>query len=171
MAGPFGTRPAQVSMPKDVGTAQQLWWSVIGLGVVYLVASIVALFTQRRVVAEDLIEQARAQGTALTMASAESMVTLAFVVVALVGLAFTALALVIVRQFARGKRWARTVLTVFGVWAAVTGVGALVVTESAAGIAALVAGGVSIVQAVFAVGAIYLSHRPDSAAYFQPGRH
>jgi predicted membrane channel-forming protein YqfA (hemolysin III family) len=96
-------------------------------------------------------------------------VSLVYVVVVLIGLGVAALASVIVHQFGRGKPWARTVLTVLGAWVVVIGVGALLAIEAVAGTASLVAGGASIVQAVLAVGAIYLSHRPDSTAYFQPG--
>jgi hypothetical protein len=156
-------------MPEDVGTARQLWWGVIGFGVVQLIASIIAALDQRRTFAEEVFEQARVQDPQVTMASAELMVSLVYVVVVLIGLGVAALASVIVHQFGRGKPWARTVLTVLGAWVVVIGVGALLAIEAVAGTASLVAGGASIVQAVLAVGAIYLSHRPDSTAYFQPG--
>ncbi|MGW4088268.1 hypothetical protein [Nocardia sp. NPDC004750] len=104
------------------------------------------------------------------MASAELMVSLVYVVVVLIGLGLSALALVIVHQFGRGKPWARTVLTVLGAWSVVIGVGALLAIDAVTGTASLVAGGASIVQGVLAVGAIYLSHRPEATAYFQPGR-
>jgi hypothetical protein len=156
-------------MPEDVGTARQLWWGVIGFGVVQLIASIIAALDQRRTFAEEVFEQARVQDPQVTMASAELMVSLVYVVVVLIGLGVAALASVIVHQFGRGKPWARTVLTVLGAWVVVIGVGALLAIEAVPGTASLVAGGASIVQAVLAVGAIYLSHRPDSTAYFQPG--
>jgi hypothetical protein len=142
---------------------------VIGFGVVQLIASIVAALDQRRTFAEEVFEQARVQDPQVTMASAELMVSLVYVVVVLIGLGVAALASVIVHQFGRGKPWARTVLTVLGAWVVVIGVGALLAIDAVAGTASLVAGGASIVQAVLAVGAIYLSHRPDSTAYFQPG--
>lgn len=169
MAGPFAAGPARPPMPEDVGTARQLWWGVIGFGVVQLIASIVAALDQRRTFAEEVFEQARAQDPQVTMAGAELMVSLVYVVVVLIGLGVAALASVIVHQFGRGKPWARTVLTVLGAWVVVIGVGALLAIDAVAGTASLVAGGASIVQAVLAVGAIYLSHRPDSTAYFQPG--
>jgi TPP-dependent 2-oxoacid decarboxylase len=156
-------------MPEDVGTARQLWWGVIGFGVVQLIASMIAALDQRRTFAEEVFEQARVQDPQVTMASAELIVSLVYVVVVLIGLGVAALASVIVHQFGRGKPWARTVLTVLGAWVVVIGVGALLAIEAVAGMASLVAGGASIVQAVLAVGAIYLSHRPDSTAYFQPG--
>ncbi|MER7452150.1 hypothetical protein ABTW96_17885 [Nocardia beijingensis] len=170
MAAPFAAGPVRPPMPEDVGTARQLWWGVVGFGVVQLIASIVAALDQRRSFAEEVFEQARTQDPQVTMASAELMVSLVYVVVVLIGLGLSALALVIVHQFGRGKPWARTVLTVLGAWSVVIGVGALLAIDAVTGTASLVAGGASIVQAVLAAGAIYLSHRPDATAYFQPGR-
>ncbi|MFI2281920.1 hypothetical protein [Nocardia beijingensis] len=170
MAAPFAAGPVRPPMPEDVGTARQLWWGVVGFGVVQLIASIVAALDQRRSFAEEVFEQARMQDPQVTMASAELMVSLVYVVVVLIGLGLSALALVIVHQFGRGKPWARTVLTVLGAWSVVIGVGALLAIDAVTGTASLVAGGASIVQAVLAAGAIYLSHRPDATAYFQPGR-
>ncbi|MBF6298017.1 hypothetical protein IU459_10710 [Nocardia amamiensis] len=171
MAGPSGVRPARVPMPEDVGTARQLWWGVIGFGVVQLITSVIAALERRRGFAEEVFEQARAKDPQVTLASAELMVSLVYVFVVLFGLGVAALALVIVHQFGRGKLWARTMLTVLGVWVVVIGVGALLAIDAVTGTASLVAGGASIVQAVLAAGAIYLSHRPESTAYFQLGGH
>ncbi len=157
-------------MPEDVGTARQLWWGVVGFGVVQLIASVIAALERRSAFAEEVFEQARAKDPQVTLASAELMVSLVYVFVVLFGLCVAALALVIVHQFARGKLWARTMLTVLGVWVVVIGVGALLAIDAVTGTASLVAGGASIVQAVLAAGAIYLSHRPESTAYFQLGR-
>ncbi|MBF6203370.1 hypothetical protein IU483_04505 [Streptomyces gardneri] len=170
MAGPFAAGPVRPPMPEDVGTARQLWWGVIGFGVVQLIASIVAALDRRRTFAEEVVEQARVQDPQVTLASAELMVSLVYVFVVLLGLGVAALASVIVYQFGRGKLWARTVLTVLGAWVVVIGVGALLAIEAVTGTASLVAGGASIVQAVLAAGAIYLSHRPESTTYFQLGR-
>lgn len=170
MAGPSGVRPARVPVPQDVGTARQLWWGVLGFGVVQLIASVIAALERRRAFAEEVFEQARAKDPQVTLASAELMVSLVYVFVVLFGLGVAALALVIVHQFGRGKLWARTMLTVLGVWVVVIGVGALLAIDAVTGTASLVAGGASIVQAVLAAGAIYLSHRPESTAYFQLGR-
>ncbi len=156
-------------MPEDVGTARQLWWGVLGFGVVQLIASVIAALERRRAFAEEVFQQASAKDPQVTMASVELMVLLVYVVVVLIGLGVAALALVIVHQFGRGKLWARTLLTVLGVWVVVIGVGSLLAIDAVTGTASLVAGGASIVQAVLAAGAIYLSHRPESTAYFQLG--
>ncbi|MEU7215390.1 hypothetical protein [Nocardia iowensis] len=162
--------PAPPPMPVDVGTSRQLWWGVVGFGVVQLVASVIAALPQRHSFAKQVFEQARAQDPQVTLASAELMVTLVYVVVVFLGLAVAGLALLIVHQFARGKLWARTMLTIVGAWLVVIGVGALFAFNSVTGTASLVAGGAAIVQAVLAGGAIYLSHRPESTAYFQMSR-
>ncbi|MEU2041595.1 hypothetical protein [Nocardia niwae] len=169
MAEPFAAGPARPPMPEDVGTARQLWWGVIVFGVVQLVSSILAALDQRHTFAEEVFEQARVQDPQVTMASAELMVSVVYIVVVLLGLGVAALASVIVHQFGRGKPWARTLLTVIGAWVVVIGVGALLAIDAVTGAASLVAGGASIVQAVLAAGAVYLSHRPESTAYFQPG--
>ncbi|MEU7766021.1 hypothetical protein AB0B25_12940 [Nocardia sp. NPDC049190] len=152
-------------MPVDVGTARHVWWGVVGFGVVQLIASITAALPQRHIFAKEVFDQAKAQNPQVTMASAELMVTLVYVVVVLIGLGVAALAVALVHQFARGKLWARTVLTVLGTWIVVLGVGALFAIDAVTGTASLIAGAAAIVQAVLAVGAIYLSHRPESTAY------
>ncbi|MEV6323225.1 hypothetical protein AB0M45_18800 [Nocardia sp. NPDC051787] len=169
MTEPSAVQPARVPMPEDVGTARQLWWGGLGFGVVQLIASVIAALERRRAFAEEVFEQASAKDPQVTMASAELMVSLVYVFVVLIGLGVAALALVIVYQFGRGKLWARTLLTVLGVWVVVIGVGSLLAIDAVTGTASLVAGGASIVQAVLAAGAVYLSHRPESTAYFQLG--
>ncbi|MGQ4596923.1 hypothetical protein [Nocardia sp. R6R-6] len=157
-------------MPEDVGTARQLWWGAVGLGIVQLVASVIAALERRRAFAEEVYQQASAQDPQVTMAGVELMVSLVYVLVVLIGLGAAALTLVVVHQFGRGKLWARTVLTVLGAWVVLLGVGVLLAIDAVTGTASLVAGAAAIVQAVLAIGAIYLSHRPESNAYFQPGR-
>ncbi|GAA5065763.1 hypothetical protein [Nocardia callitridis] len=156
-------------MPVDVGTARQVWWGAIAFGVVQLVASVLGALGQRRSFAEEVFDQAAERDPQITMASVELLVSLVYVFLVLLGLVAAVLGAVIVHQFARGKLWARTVLTVLGVWFVFSGVGALLAINSVSGAAALVAGGAAIVQAVLACGAMYLSHRPESTAYFTPG--
>ncbi|MFR9753778.1 hypothetical protein ACL02S_22455 [Nocardia sp. 004] len=134
-----------------------------------LLASVIAALPQRHTFAEEVLERAREQGSEVSMAGAELAVALVYVVIVLAGLGFSALVLVIVHQFGRGKPWARTVLTVLGVWAVLAGFGSLLAIDEVTGMASLVAGGASIVQAVLAIGAIYLAHRAESTAYFQLG--
>ncbi|WP_280440583.1 hypothetical protein [Nocardia brasiliensis] len=162
--------PAPPPMPTDVGTARQLWWGVVGFGVVQLIASVLAALAQRHSFAKQILDQAKEKDPQITMASAELMVALVYVVVVVIGLAVAGVALLIVHQFARGKLWARTLLTIAGVWLIVVGVGALFAFNSVTGTASLIAGGAAIVQAVLAGGAVYLAHRPEATAYFQVSR-
>ncbi|WP_338768591.1 hypothetical protein V7968_03985 [Nocardia vulneris] len=162
--------PAPPPMPTDVGTARQLWWGVVGFGVVQLVAMVLDGFAQRHSFAKQIFDQAKEKDPQVTMASVELMVALVFVVLVVLGLAVAGVALLIVHQFARGKLWARTLLTIAGVWLIVVGVGALFAFNSVTGAASLIAGGAAIVQAVLASGAVYLAHRPEATAYFQVSR-
>ncbi|MFX0579721.1 hypothetical protein [Nocardia nepalensis] len=125
---------------------------------------------QRGELAQKMYDQVHASDPNFTMPSAELMVSLAFVVGVVIGLALAALALLFVHQFVRGKLWARTLLTAIGVWLVLVAVGTMFALESVTGAASLVAGGAAIVQGVLAAGAVYLSHRPDSTAYFRMTR-
>ncbi|WP_330250646.1 hypothetical protein OG874_31140 [Nocardia sp. NBC_00565] len=135
-----------------------------------MIASIVAAVQQRHDLAQKMYDQAHESDPNITMATAELMVSLAFVVGVVIGLALAALALLVVYQLVRGKLWARTLLTAIGVWLVLIAVGTLFALESVTGAASLVAGAAAIVQGVLAAGAVYLSHRPDSTAYFQMNR-
>ncbi|MEV0297963.1 hypothetical protein [Nocardia sp. NPDC050710] len=171
MPYPVGVGPApRPPMPEDVRTARQLWWGVVGFGVVQLAASMVAATGQRREFAEKMFDQMRESDPNATMAGADLLVLVAFVFVVLFGLVITGLALLFVYQFGRGKLWARTLLTIVGVWLVLMAVGTLFALDAVSGVASLVAGGASIVQGVLAGGAIYLGHRPDSTAYFVMNR-
>lgn len=157
-------------MPADVATARQLWWGVIGLGVVQLIASLVDVAGRREEFVADMVEQLRTTEAQFTPAAIDLLVTMAFVLSGVLGLGFAALGLLIVHQLAKGRAWARTVLTFAGVWLVFTGLGTLFAIDAVEGIASLVAGAAAIVQAVLAGGAIYLCHRKDAANWFQVRR-
>ncbi|WP_083898222.1 hypothetical protein [Nocardia vinacea] len=156
--------------PEDIRTARQLWWGVIGFGILQMIGSVVAAFQQRKDFAQKMFDQVHVGDPNFTMADAELMVSLAFVVAVVIGLALAAFALLFVHQLVRGKLWARTLLTAVGVWLVLVAVGTLFALEAVTGAASLVAGAAAIVQGVLAAGAVYLSHRPDSTAYFQMNR-
>lgn len=168
--GPVVGPPPRPEPPEDIRTARQLWWGVIGFGIVQLIGSIVAAFPQRKDLAQKTYDQVHVSDPSFTMANAELMVSMAFVVAAVIGLALAAFAGLFVHQFMRGKLWARTLLTAVGVWLVLVAVGTLFALEAVIGAASLLAGGAAIVQGVLAAGAVYLSHRPDSTAYFQMSR-
>ncbi|WP_433758681.1 hypothetical protein [Nocardia sp. CA-135398] len=167
VVGPPQPRPEP---PEDIRTARQLWWGVIGFGVLQMIGSVVAAFQQRKDFAQKMFDQVHVSDPNFTMAGAELMVSLAFVVAVVIGLALAAFALLFVHQLVRGKLWARTLLTAVGVWLVLVAVGTLFALEAVTGAASLVAGAAAIVQGVLAAGAVYLSHRPDSTAYFQMNR-
>lgn len=157
-------------MPADVATARQLWWGVIGLGVVQLIASLSDAVGRREEFVADMVEQLRTTDAQFTPAGVDLLVTMAFVLAGVFGLGFAALGVLIVHQLGKGRMWARTVLTFAGVWLVLTGVGTLLAIEAIGGLASLVAGAASIIQAVLAGGAIYLCHRKDAANWFQARR-
>ncbi|WP_227997237.1 hypothetical protein [Nocardia australiensis] len=165
----FGPLP-KPALPEDVRTARQLWWGVVGFGVLQLGGSMLAAVGQRHDFAKQMFDQVKAEDPGFTMATADLMVQLAFVVAILLGLVVAALGLVIAHQLVRGKLWARTLLTVVAVWLVLIAIGTMFTLGSISGAGSLVAGAAAIVQGVLAAGATYLSHRPDSTAYFQMNR-
>lgn len=162
--------PPRPPMPEDVRTARQLWWSVVVLGVIQLSASMVVAIGQRRELAKQMLDQMRTSDPNASAAAADLLVTLTFGAVVIFGAVVTGIGVLFVYFFGRGKLWARTILTVVGVWLVLMAVGTLFALDAVSGIASLVAGGAAIVQGVVAGGAVYLGHRPDSTAYFVMNR-
>ncbi|WP_054815961.1 hypothetical protein [Nocardia arizonensis] len=159
-------------MPEDVRTARQLWWAVVAFGIVQLAASMVVAMGRRREFAEQMLDQMRTAdpNTTATLASVDLLVLVAFGFVVIFGVVTTALGLLFIHFFGRGKLWARTLLTIVGVWLVLMAAGTLFALDAVTGISSLVAGGAAIVQGVLAGGAVYLGHRPDSTAYFLMNR-
>lgn len=163
--------PSEPKMPDDVATARQLWWGIIGVGLVRLVALIVDLVGQRREFTDQLVEQMRASSNPeVTPEMIESMVPVVFVMFGVLGVVAAIVGVAIVHQLARGKLWARVLLTFVGVWLIFTAISSMFSLDAITGPAALIGGGATIVQGVLAAGAIYLCHRSDSTRYFQPLR-
>ncbi|WP_282777040.1 hypothetical protein [Nocardia sp. CC201C] len=174
IAPPTGPRP----VPEDVRTATQLWWAALAVGVVQVIAAMLAEFGQRKVLAAELLDQLRDDQP--TLARAEVMVMMTMVVGTVLILSLLGAAAFAAFQLQRGKRWARTLLMVLAVFLVVGAAGVLFSAGDAApgalpgsggvgGIAGLVAGGASVVQAVLAAGAVFLCYRAESDAYFRPG--
>ncbi len=162
--------PPRPPMPEDIRTARQLWWGIIGFGVVQLVGTVLTSLQQRDDLDQRMFDQGKAGDPNFAMATAELLVSLMLVAMVLAGLALAAGALAVVHQFGRGKLWARTVLTVLSIWLVLGAVAALFALDAVTGVASLIAGGAAIVQGVLAGGALYLSYRPDSTQYFQTDR-
>ncbi|MCM6774883.1 hypothetical protein NDR87_25915 [Nocardia sp. CDC159] len=158
--------PGPVAVPTDVRTATQLWWGVIGFGVLRLILSAIGQFNDRHELARKLYEQVHAQQPQATLAEVELMVVLLEVVVLVLGLGIAAGAVAVVFQMRRGKRWARAVLDVAAAVLLLGGLGALFGLD-AAGTVAMLTGAAAIVQAVLAGGALFLCHRGESETYFR----
>ncbi|MFE5283468.1 hypothetical protein ACFRAQ_00665 [Nocardia sp. NPDC056611] len=159
-------RPA----PEDVGTACQLWYAALGVGLVQLIASLIAQFGQRNELAQQMFDQVKEQQPAVTLAQVEVWAAVVFVLVAVFWLVLSGAGVAVVWQLGRGKNWARAVLTGFGIFLVLGAAGTLFgVGAKESGVAALIAGGAGIVQAVLAGGAVFLCYRSESDAYFRPG--
>lgn len=156
--------------PADIVTARQLWWGVIGLGVARLFVSLADTLANRERFTAEFQERMRAADPQITPATVDLLVTVGAVLGLVFGLAIAALGVLVVHQLTKGKVWARTLLTFAGVWLVITGVTTLFSIGVVEGIAPVISGAASIVQAVLAGGAVYLCQRPDAAKWFLPRR-
>lgn len=157
--------PEKPPMPEDIGTARQLWYLVAGLSVVQAIAGIVVLWGTRADLRATMLEDLRKTDPTAPEGTVDLMLALAFGVAGLLAVCLACLTALFAWQLGRGKLWARTVLTVVAVWMAMGTVATLLAFASVQGAAMIVAGGASIIQGVLAVGAAYLSYRPDSTRY------
>ena len=161
--------PEPKPVPADVVTAFQLWFVVAALGVVYLVAALLFVHSDRATFVNQLMDEfARQQIDPLpTRAEVDQLLTLGLVGT---GLLMTALlgglTILFAFKMRKGKNWARMLLTMAGVFTVVSAIPTLFGVGAATGPAALVMGGAGILQAVVALGAIVLMHRKESNAYF-----
>ncbi|MTE16540.1 hypothetical protein [Nocardia aurantiaca] len=165
MVPPGISRP----VPEDVRTACQLWYVALGVGLVQLIASLVAQFGQRQDLAQRMFDQVEQQRPAVTLTQVQAWMAIVFVLVGVFWLMLTGAGVAVVYQLGRGKAWARALLTGFGVFLVLGAAGTLFGIGVEEGAAALVAGGAGIVQAVLAGGAVFLCYRSESEAFFRPG--
>ncbi|UGT64651.1 hypothetical protein [Nocardia asteroides] len=170
--GPYPppVRPEPAPKPTDIGTAQQLWLAVIGFGLIQVLASVIAGVQQRGSLAEQMRGDLERAGQPATEAMSELMVTLGLALAVLIGIAAAGLGVLFAHLLGKGRLWARTVLTVAGVWLVLMAAGTLFALDGVSGAAALAAGAATLVQGVLAAGAIFLAYRPDSTAYFLVNR-
>ncbi|SNT38151.1 hypothetical protein [Rhodococcoides kyotonense] len=161
-------RPA----PVDVETARHLWWGVALLGMINLLATLIVVYGDRSVFAQQLVDDVMAQDASipLTVDSAESYLIAALVVMVAIGVGFGALFLFWVNKMRMGKMWARMLLTMIGTVTVVLTVPQLFGFGANDGAMAIVLGVAGILQGVLAAGAIYLMHRKDSNEYFFASR-
>ncbi|WP_024801975.1 hypothetical protein [Nocardia sp. BMG51109] len=159
--------PEPANTPPDVHTACQLWWAVIGLGVVRLIAGAVDRFLNRRQLAKDLFDQVRAQQPEASLAQVELVVSVMQVLMVVFGLALAVGALAVVHQLRRGRLWARTLLDVAAAVLVFGAIGTMIGLGGIQGVVAMVTGAVAILQAVLAGGALFLCRRSESDTFFR----
>ncbi|WP_405134508.1 hypothetical protein [Nocardia sp. NBC_01388] len=155
-------------VPEDVRTAGLLWYLALAVGVVQAVGSLIASIGQRRDLAQQMFDQVQGQQP-VTLAQVQVWVMVLLVLVAVFWLVLSGIAVAFVYQLARGKSWARSILTGFAVFLLLGAAGTLIGSGAKPGAAAVVAGCAGIVQAVLAGGAVFLCYRKESELFFRPG--
>ncbi|NKR40772.1 hypothetical protein GS503_07855 [Rhodococcus hoagii] len=155
-------------VPADVLTAFQLWFVVAALGVVYLVAALLFVHSDRASFVDQLMDEfAKQQIDPLpTRAEVDQLLTLGLVATGVIlTLVLGGLTILFAFKMRKGKNWARMLLTMAGVFTVFSAL-PTVFGAGGSGTAALLMGGAGILQAVAAIGAIVLMHRKESNAYF-----
>lgn len=158
-------RPA----PTDVVTAFQLWFVVAALGVVYLVAALLFVNSDRVSFVDQLMDEfAKQQIDPLpTRAEVDQLLTLGLIGTGvLLTLVLGGLTVLFAFKMRKGRNWARMLLTMAGVFTVFSALPTVFGAGPGGGAAALLMGGAGILQAVAAIGAIVLMHRKESNAYF-----
>jgi len=139
-------------VPVDVTTAAQLWWGVIGFGVVSMAAGVVEGYGHRAELAGE-------------NGSTRLVVTMLGVSVVL-GVLLSAAFLLVLRKLQRARNWARMIVTLVGGILVLGALFNVVGLVSPDGPVSLVIGAAGIIQGVLAAGAIFLLHRGESNSYF-----
>lgn len=170
--GPPPLQQVERPAPVDVETARHLLWGVTGLGLLSLLMTLIMVNGERSVFAQQLVDDIKVQDPSLplTLESAETYLTVALVMMALVGIGFAALFTYWVEKMRMGRLWARALLTMIGTVTVVLALPQLFGFGVDGGALQIVMSVVSILQGVLAAGAIYLLHRKESNAYFLASR-
>ncbi len=153
--------------PEDVRTACQLWWAVIGLGIIRLVLGAVDGFGNRHDTAKNFYDQLHTEQGEFSLSQMEFAVSIIEVLVVTYGLAVATGAVAVVHQLGLGRLWARAIAEVAAVVLVVGAIGSLFGLGSATGATAMLVGAAVILQAVLACGAVFLCRRSESDAYFR----
>lgn len=172
---PYGQPPAAPQPPSapeppvDVVTAFQLLCAVAALGVVNMIATLLAIYADRDTFIDQLLVEVTAQDPSLEISrsTAESVLAVGLGLTGLIGLGVTALFLLFAFKMRAGRNWARMVVTMCGVIMVFFAIPSLFGLGDG-GVALLISGAAGILQAVLVVGAIVLMHRTESNKYFLP---
>lgn len=164
--GPSPQQP-KPPIPVDLDTVRTLWQCAAVVGMISLCCGLIGM--DRAAMARKLLDEFNRKYPAaqITLGEANTYVWVELGLAALVGAGLWALALFFVRRMRQGRNWARLLLTLVGMFQVVTGIVTLLGVGALHGKLELVSGGLGILQAVVAGGAIYLMHRPDVNKYFQ----
>ncbi|GAB2638725.1 hypothetical protein GCM10027068_18100 [Prescottella soli] len=165
-APPPASEPKPI--PADVQTAFQLWFAVAALGVVYLVAALLFVYSDRTSFVDQLMDEfAKQPDVTVTRSQAEQLLVFGLVSTGVIlTLVLGGLTVLFDFKMRKGKNWARMILTMAGAFTVLSAIPTVFGAGAATGTAALVMGGAGILQAVVAVGAIVLMHRKESNEYF-----
>lgn len=166
--GPTGKRGGKRRVPPhDVVTAYQVWLIIILLGALAIPFRLARMGQDIDTLAERILEQSEQQSADLELTLEQARI-FSWVAIGMLGLVLLLLLGVILfaaRAMLRGKQWGRVglsalaivfVLLAIPVFFAARGEGILVFIDS----------GISLVQAVFGVGALIAMHRAESTRYF-----
>lgn len=161
-------RPA----PVDVETARHLWWTVALLGMANLLITMIVVYGDRSIFAQQLVDDVKAQDSSvpLTLDSAQTYLTVALVILVLIGAGFAMLFVLVVKKMRLGKFWARSLLTMIGTLIVILTIPQLFGFGVDGDALQIVMGVGGILQGLLAAGAIYLMHRTESNAYFISAR-
>ncbi|MCL2536469.1 MAG: hypothetical protein FWE39_20090 [Nocardiaceae bacterium] len=162
------TAQQQKPVPDDVQTAFQLWFVVAALGVVYLVAALLFVYSDRTSFVDQLMDEfAKQPDMTVTRSQAEQLLVVGLVITGVfLTVVLGGLTALFAFKMRKGKNWARMLLTMAGAFTVLSAIPTVFGAGAATGTAALVMGGAGILQAVVAVGAIVLMHRKESNEYF-----
>jgi len=145
------------SAPRSTALAVRLMYLQVALSVVGLIVTLVSR--------DSLRSSISSRNTTLSQSGLDTAVTAGIIVAVVVNLAFIVLYLLLSRQVARGRNWARIVTVVLAAFSLLGGLTAL--AQSGVAVSRVL----SVLSALIAVGLIVLlMFRPDSKAFFATRR-
>lgn len=149
--GPVG------AAPRSTALAVRLMYVQVALSVIGLIVTLLSR--------DSLRSSITSRNTTLSPSALDTTVTATLVFLVVVNIVFVVLYLLLSRQVARGKNWARVVTVVLAALSVLSGLSALA-QSGVAGSRIL-----SVVGALVAIGLIFLlMFRPDSKAFFATRR-